>query len=68
MDGRKSPLSLCAREDGPTPMRRRLILSAKASISVAPSSNEGFAIALCMMGVGADILPADPAPPKTNPN
>ena len=30
----------------------------------AEEVSEGFAIALRAMGVGADILPADPAPPN----
>ncbi len=34
----------------------------------AQQISEGFTIALRAMGVGTDILPADPAPPNTNSN
>ena len=70
MDGRKpsiSPSALCGRVDAdvaPTD-------SAGESSSVTYSGSaisEGFALALRAMGVGADILPADSAPPNVKSN
>jgi hypothetical protein len=36
--------------------------------SSAQQISEGFAIALHAMGIGAELLPADPAPPNSNSN
>jgi hypothetical protein len=69
MDVRKPPISPCA----PTDPEAAPIDSVREGSSVvffgsAEQINEGFAIALRAMGVGVDILPADPAPPNTSPN
>ena len=59
MDEREHPISLSARVDGPTPTRRRPILSAKtrqSSISVMREISEGFAIALRAIGFDEILL------------
>ena len=72
MDGRKPSISPIARygqldaDVAPTDSVRE-----SSSVTYSGSAqriSEGFAIALCAMGVGADILPVDPAPPDTSSN
>ena len=70
MDVQKLPLSLRTL-DGRTDVDAAPIDSAVEGSSVvhfgsAQRISEGFAIALRVMGIGADIRPADSAPPNTN--
>jgi hypothetical protein len=66
MDGRKSPISLrvpCGRTDADAaPTDSVGEDSSVIYFGSAQRISEGFAVALRVMG-GADILPADPAPP-----
>jgi hypothetical protein len=72
MDGRNSSISpnaLCGQVDADAAPAD----SVREDSSVVYSGSaqlisEGFAIALRAMGVGADILPADPAQPNTSSN
>jgi hypothetical protein len=68
MDGRKPPISLrtpCGRTDADAaPTDSVGEDSSVIYFGSAQRISEGFAIALRAMGVGADILPADPAPPN----
>ena len=73
MDGRKPPISpsalLCGRIDAdavPTDSVRES--SSVIYFGSAQQISEGFAMALRVMGVGADILPADRALPNTSSN
>jgi hypothetical protein len=72
MDGRKHSISPIARygqldaDVAPTDSVRE-----SSSVTYSGSAqriSEGFAIALRAMGVGADMLPVDPAPPDTSSN
>jgi hypothetical protein len=72
MDGRKpsiSPIARCGRVDAdvaPTDSVRESTLVTYSGS--AQRISEGFTIALRAMGVGADILPVDPAPPDASSN
>jgi hypothetical protein len=71
MDGRNPSLSrvLCGRIDADAaPIDSDHENSSVIYFGSAQQISEGFTIALRAMGVGADILPADPAPPNTNSN
>lgn len=72
MDGRTPSISPIARygrldaDVAPTDSVRE-----SSSVTYSGSAqriSEGFAIALRAMGVGADMLPVDPAPPDTSSN
>jgi hypothetical protein len=68
MDDRKHPRSLSPR-DGRTDAGVAPADSVREDSSVIYFGNalsEGFAIALRAMRVGADIQPADPAPPNAS--
>jgi len=72
MDSRNPPLSRhlpCGRIDADVaPIDSDRENSSVIYFGSAQQIGEGFAMALRVMGVGADILPADPAPPNTNTN
>ena len=70
MDDRKHPIS-SRTLDGRSDADAGRTDSVREGSSVvyfgdAQRIREGFAVALRVMGVGADILPADPAPPNTS--
>jgi hypothetical protein len=70
MDDQEHPTSLSAR-DGRTDADAAPAASLREDSSVTYFGNalgEGFAIALRAMGVGADIQPADLAPPNAGLN
>jgi hypothetical protein len=70
MDDRKHPRSLSARDER-TDADAAPADSVREDSSVIYSGSalsEGFAIALRAMGLGADIQPADPAPPNAGLN
>ena len=72
MDGRKlslSPIDRCGQVDADAAPTDSVRESSSVTYSgSAQRISEGFAIALRAMGVGADILPVDPAPPDTSSN
>ena len=60
---------LCGRTDADAaPIDSDRESSSVTYFGSAQQISEGFAIALRAMGVGADIVPADPAPPDTSSN
>ncbi len=70
MDGRKlsiSPVAHCDQVDADVALTASAC--ARSSVTYSGSAqriSEGFAIALRAMGVGADILPVDPASLNTS--
>ena len=72
MDDRKPSFPPIARyEHVGADMAATASVSERSSVTYSGSAqriSEGFAIALRAMGVGADILPVDPAPPDTSSN
>jgi hypothetical protein len=68
MDGRKSsisPIARCGHVDADAAPTDSVRESSSVTFSgSAQRISEGFAIALRAMGVGADILPVDPAQPQ----
>ena len=72
MDGRKPSISPIARyEQLDADVASIDCVRESSSVTYSGSAqriSEGFAIALRAMGVGADILPVDPAPPDTSSN
>ncbi len=72
MDDRKPSIpsvTLCGQVDAEAAPTDSVRESSTVTFSgSAEQISEGFAIALRVMGVGADILPADPVPPNTSSN
>ena len=71
MDGRKPSISPIARYGIDADVASTDSVRENSSVTYSGSAqriSEGFAIALCAMGVGADILPVDPAPPDSSSN
>jgi hypothetical protein len=71
MDGRKPSISSIARYGIDADVAPTDSVRENSSVTYSGSAqriSEGFAIALRAMGVGADILPVDPAPPDTSSN
>jgi hypothetical protein len=67
MDDRKHPRSLSARNGRTDAAPADPAREDSSVIYFGNALSEGFAIALRAMGVGADIQPADPAPPQPKP-